>query len=305
MLTKAPIAFFAYKRPEHTRRALESLSQNHGADQSELFIFCEAPKRLEDQQSVQAVRDVARSKQWCGNVHIIERRKNLGCANSIITGITEICEKYSRVIVVEDDLVLSPFFLNYMNQALELYENDSQVMQVSGYMFPLKLDTDDETVFLPLAAAWGWATWKRAWSQFDPLMTDYAKLKADKALRHKFDFNGSHYFFSMLEAQLNGKIDAWDICFYLNIFFAGGLVLYPAHSLVRNIGFDGSGTHYQKKKSSTTEVVTDIYNSEIHLLPKPLLEDQESVETLSNYFRILHQNKPPLLKRIIAKLSPA
>ncbi len=126
----SPIAFFTYKRPEHTRQSLESLTQNEGAEQSELFIFCDGPKRPEDQEGVRQVREVVRSKQWCGNVLIVERESNMGCANSIISGVTEVCEKYGRVIVLEDDLVLSPFFLDYMNKALELYKDNHKDVKI-------------------------------------------------------------------------------------------------------------------------------------------------------------------------------
>src|SRR6476646_9630624 len=122
-MSKAPIGFFTYKRPEHTLRSLQSLAQNEGAAQSELFIFCDAPKELEDEPFVKQVKDIAKSQQWCGKVQIIERENNLGCANSIIRGVTEICEQYGRAIVVEDDLVLSSFFLGYMNKALEKYQD--------------------------------------------------------------------------------------------------------------------------------------------------------------------------------------
>lgn len=303
MFNNAPIAFFAYKRPEHTRRALEALAQNEGADKSELFIFCEGPKRAEDQEAIQQVRALARSKQWCGSVQIIEREKNLGCAASIMAGVTEICEKYGRVIVIEDDLVVSPFFLDYMNQSLEVYAESYQVMQISGYMFPITLPTEQETIFLPLASAWGWATWHRAWKQFDPHMPGYTELKANKKLRHQFDINGSFYFFAMLEAQRQGKIDAWDICWYLSIFMLGGLVLHPTHSLVSNIGFDGSGTHYRKKK--VTSVVDTIYNSKIKVLPQPLVLDIEAIDLLATHLRKVRQDESSFLRRLISRLIPA
>jgi hypothetical protein len=302
MSKKAPIAFFAYKRPEHTQRALEALMQNEGADQSELFIFCEGPKRPEDQEAIQQVRDLARSKQWCGSVQIIERETNLGCANSIIAGVTELCEQYARVIVIEDDLVISPFFLDYMNQALGVYENNNQVMQISGYAFPINLATEQETIFLPSASAWGWATWQRAWKQFDPGMSGYAALKANKELRHKFDVNGSFYYFSMLEEQISGKIDAWDIRWYLAIFMLGGLVLYPTHSLVSNIGFDGTGTHYRKKKVNAMPLADTIYRSKVSVVPQPLVQNTEAIDRLASYLREVRYAESSLPRRLISKL---
>src|SRR3989304_5243769 len=110
-MSKAPIAFFAYKRPEHTRRSLESLSLNEGAEASELFIFCDGVRGPEDEKTVEEVRSLVRSRKWCGKVNIIERDKNLGLAKSVIAGVTEIEGRYGRIIALEDDLVLSPHFL--------------------------------------------------------------------------------------------------------------------------------------------------------------------------------------------------
>jgi hypothetical protein len=302
MSKNAPIAFFAYKRPEHTRRALEALMQNDGAAQSELFIFCEGPKRSEDQEAIQQVRDLARSKQWCGSVQVIERETNLGCANSIIAGVTEICEQYARVIVIEDDLVISPFFLDYMNQALAVYENSNQVMQISGYNFLTNLATEQETIFLPFTSSWGWATWQRAWKQFDPEMLGYAALKANKELRYKFDVNDSFYYFSMLEAQIDGKIDAWDIRWYLTVFMLGGLVLYPTHSLVSNTGFDGSGTHYRKKKANSTMLADTIYRAKVSVVSQPLVQNTEAIDLLASYLRKVRYAESSLPRKLISRL---
>ena len=238
----SPIAFFAYKRPEHTRKSLESLSQNEGAESSDLFIFCEGAKRIEDEEAVRQVRQVVRSKQWCGNVHIIEHEKNMGCANSIIYGVTKICEEYGSVIVLEDDMVTSPYFLTYMNESLEIYSNDDRVISIHGYIYPVKSKLP-ETFFLRGADGWGWATWQRGWKCFNPdgqyLLDELQKLD----MTNEFDFNGTYGYTQMLKDQIAGKIDAWDIRWYASAFLEDKLTLYPRHSLVHNIGNDSSGTH--------------------------------------------------------------
>ena len=239
----APIAFFAYKRPDHTLKALTSLAQCELAAASHLYIFCDGPKSLEDQDAVQQVREVVARVQWCGKVEVISSEKNLGLSGSIIAGTTELCGKYGRVIVIEDDLLLSPHFLRYMNVALEKYHAEKQVMQISGYMYPVSLSVDTDAIFLPFISTWGWATWQWAWQHFDPDMTGYAYLKKSKKLRKAFDLEGAYPYFAMLELQRAGKIDSWGIRWYLSTFLRGGLPLYPVKSLVANIGFDGSGTH--------------------------------------------------------------
>ena len=295
----APIAFFAYKRPEHTQRSLESLSQNEGAASSELFIYCDAAKQPEDIKAVKEVRKVAKSKQWCGKVHIIEHENNIGCADSIIKGVTQTCQQYGRVIVVEDDLILSPYFLNYMNTTLDLYQDEEQVVQISGYMFPVALkDAKTDALFLPFTTSWGWATWQRAWQDFDPEMRGYEKLKSNRKLRYKFDLNNSYKYFNMLDSQLNGKIDAWDIRWYLSTFMLNGLTLYPKKSLVQNIGFDGSGTHC----GVSSNLDTEIYQDEVLSMPINVQSDSKAANIIFAYLRNLKQSLN-LLQRIKQKLK--
>lgn len=242
-MDRAPIAFFAYNRPEHTLRALSSLADNAEAHESELFIFCDAPKKPEHQKAVDEVRRIVRSRDWCGSVHIREQHTNQGCARSIINGVTEVCNKYRKIIVIEDDLILSPNFLDYMNSALSLYESADRVMQISGYMFPVDLQIKTDALFLPFTTSWGWATWSRAWESFDPDMTGFNILNRDRELRLRFNINGAYDHFGMLEAQKAGRIDSWAIRWYLSTFLKNGLTLYPRITQVQNIGFDGSGTH--------------------------------------------------------------
>lgn len=238
----APIAFFVYKRPGHAKRALEALMENKEFMKSPAYIFCDGPKTPKDEEMVRATRAVIRSGSRA-NATVVERDKNLGLANSIITGVTELCGRHGRVIVVEDDLIVSPFFLDYMNRALDIYRDEERVMQVSGHMYPVELSAKTDAVFLPFTTTWGWATWERAWRHFEPDMTGYERLKKNRALRRKFDLGGSYPYFRMLEMQMRGGVDSWGIRWYLSVFMAGGLTLYPVRSLVENNGFDGSGTH--------------------------------------------------------------
>lgn len=237
-----PIAVFAFKRPAHTRRALESLAQNPEFIESPLYIFCDGARHDAELEEVQATRQLARD--WSHpNKTVIDQYHNIGLANSVIQGVTQICGRYGRVIVVEDDLVVSPVFLNYLNTALSLYENEPRVMQISAHMFPIKLHAQTDAVMLPFTTSWGWATWDRAWRQFDPNMSGFEKLKIDAVLRHRFDLNNSYPYYRMLKRQMNNEIDSWAIRWYLSVFGMNGLVLYPCHSLVRNDGFGPGATH--------------------------------------------------------------
>jgi len=246
-MSLAPIALFTYNRPLHTQKTVEALKNNELASQSDLFIFSDAPKNEKAVCDVMALRKYLKTIEGFKNITIIEREKNFGLANSIIDGVTNLVTKFEKIIVLEDDLVTSKYFLKYMNEALEKYANEERVMQISGYMFPVDIKFSHDSFFIPFPTSWGWATWKRAWNKFDPLMKDYEILRKNKELIKKFNVDGNYNYFKMLETQINNKIDSWAIRWYLSVFMNNGLVLYPSKTLVRNDGFDGTGIHCGNK----------------------------------------------------------
>jgi len=239
----APIALFAYNRPIHLKQTVESLRAARHAQESRLWIFCDGAKRPEDSDAVAQVRSYARSIRGFASVTIVERERNLGLAASVTEGVRRLCDEFGRAIVVEDDLVVAPGFLEFLNLALDRYEKEVKVMQVSGYMYPGEFGASDESLFLPMISCWGWATWKRAWDRYDLTMAGYEVLRRDSGLRREFDLDGAYDYFDMLKRQVTGQIDSWGIRWHLSVFMLHGLVLYPTRSLVRNIGVDGSGTH--------------------------------------------------------------
>lgn len=239
----APIVLFVYNRPSHTRQTVEALLKNDLAGESDLFVYADAPKSGAQAEAVREVREYIRTITGFRSVCIVERGKNWGLANSIIDGVTTVVNKYGRIIVLEDDLIVTPHFLDFMNRALDKYENELQVIQVSGFMFPVKIRIKEDALFLPLTTSWGWATWKRAWQLFDPDAKGYAQVKADPALRKRFNLDDSYDYFSMLDAQLAGRVDSWAVRWQLSAFLNDSLTLYPRHSLIVNVGFDGTGTH--------------------------------------------------------------
>ena len=242
MYTSAPIALFLYRRPQHTLRCLESLAMNPEFLDSPLYLFCDGPKGAADTTAVEEVRRIARRLQHPRKI-LLEAQTNRGLAASVIAGVTQVVQEHGRVVVVEDDLVLAPTFLAFMNRSLHHYADDARVMQVSGHMYPIDPGSADDAVFLPMACSWGWATWARAWSRFDPDMRDFQTLATQPGLRRQFDVDGAFPYFSILKRQRAGKADSWFIRWYLSLFMSGGMTLYPCHSLVRNKGFDGTGVH--------------------------------------------------------------
>jgi len=242
-VTHAPIVIFIYKRPEHLRRMLETLVACEGFDQAQVFVFGDGPKTPEQAPAVEEARAVARAMLG-DRAEYRFQDSNRGLANSVIAGVTELTERFGRAIVIEDDLLLAPQFLSFINSALDHYQDDEQVMQVSGFMFDVpELRERREAVVLPLTTSWGWGTWHRAWKKFDATASSWPAIRANAAERRRFDLDGCYDYAEMMERQLLGMIDAWDICWYLSVFSHKGLVIYPPSSLVANTGMDGSGSH--------------------------------------------------------------
>ena len=248
-MTLAPIIVFAYNRPEHLQKTLDALAQNELANQSTLYIYCDGAKpdaSTEQLARIQKVREVAQSVKGFKDVHVKCAEQNKGLANSIIGGVTEIVNKHGRVIVLEDDLLTSPYFLTYMNRALELYEDEDRVMHISAYMWPHRGSLPD-TFFSDIPNSWGWATWSRAWKYFS---------NDSDFLYHMFEhrweeFNklGGDFLQKQLVENYNGRLSTWYIKWYSMILLRNGLTLYPGTSLIGHIGMDGSGTNCSSSNS--------------------------------------------------------
>lgn len=242
-MSNAPVALFVYRRPYHTRRAVEALRANAEAPDTDLVVFSDSARDPAARPQVDEVRRYVRDIQGFRSVTLIERERNLGLAESIIDGVSRLCREQGRVIVVEDDLIVSRHFLHYMNCALDTYAGNERVMQISGYMFPVHVALESDAAFFPLTTSWGWACWQRSWVHFDEHGRGREALQKDAGLRSKFDLDGAYDFFKMLEQQARGMVDSWAIRWYLSVFLIQGLVLYPARSLVQNTGFDAGRTH--------------------------------------------------------------
>lgn len=238
----APIAVFAYKRPDHLARTLRSLEACPEFMESELHIYCDGPRDHSEHEAVAAARAVAAA--YSSRAKIRHADVNRGLAASITAGVADLASIYGRVIVVEDDLVVAPNFLTYLNQALDTYADDDRVMHITAYMYPVPPKPGRTDVyFLQTIGSWGWATWHRAWKHFDPDPRDWRRIQSEPDTRQAFNLGGAADFASMLRAQMEGRIDSWVIRWYWTVFNRGGLVCYPPTTLVLNKGFDRSGTH--------------------------------------------------------------
>ncbi|MDP2143183.1 MAG: hypothetical protein Q8J80_03550 [Gallionella sp.] len=243
MSAPAPIVVFAYRRPEHLRNTLATLIRCDGFADSPVVVYCDGARNPAEYDAVMATRRIAQEMLGeAAEYHFSE--VNQGLSRSVIDGVTEMLTRYDRVIVIEDDLELSPGFLKYMNEALARYADVQNVFQVSGYMFDVpELAGNREALFFPVTVSWGWGTWRRAWDSFDPEAKGWEGLRSDAALRQRFNLQGAFDYATMLFRQMEGMRDSWAIRWYWTVFKASGLVVFPPVSLVHNKGFDGSGSH--------------------------------------------------------------
>lgn len=276
----APVILFVYNRPDHTIRTLSALEQNKLADQTTLYIYSDAAK---NEKSVQAVTEVRKiiNKSWnFKEVIIVERTENWGLAANVIDGVTKVVNAHGKIIVLEDDLETAVFALDYFNQALERYKDQDQVMEISGYGYPLKdLNKLPETFFFRVANSWGWATWDRAWQHFNPnideLVSDFTAEQI-----YQFSIEGKENFWKQVQEFKAGKINSWAIRWYASIFKKNGLVLYPRNSMTQNIGNDGSGTH---TAAEATYQVT-LAESPVRYFPTEISENKQAYEAIKYFY---------------------
>jgi len=281
----SPIALFCYNRSDKLERVINNLLENKESKESILYIFCDGPKTSEDEKRVEAVHKVIDNVQGFKKILIDKKSSNAGLANSIIGGVNSVLEKHETVIVLEDDLLTSPYFLTYMNEGLTLYKNESKVASVNGYVYDIK-STLPETFFVKGASCWGWGTWRRAWQHFNPDTEGLIQELKKKGLEEAFNrFYPNREVSRMLREQKEGKIDSWALRWLASTFLKDMFTLYPSRSLVKNIGFDGSGRH--------GDVMIDevkFSQTPINVFPVKIEESEEVKEAFRKYFYEFYAN---------------
>ncbi len=217
--------------------------QCEGFSASEVIVYADGPRNKSDEDGVRQVRELLETRKT-SNMTVVTRESNFGLANSIMSAVTDITRRAGRVIVVEDDLVLQPSSLIWLNSGLDAYEHEERVMQISAYQYRVpEFASRQQGSFQRFATTWGWATWRRAWDKFDAKAIGWESVREDMAVRTAFDAGGVYPFSAMLEKQMAGKVDSWGIRWSWSVFREKGLTLMPPRSLVTNTGMDASGTH--------------------------------------------------------------
>lgn len=242
MIASPLVAVFAFNRPGHLERCLASLEACTGSDACDVRVYCDGPRSRLDDVECMRVRTVAGSARKFRSIQVVARKLNLGLSRSVIDGVSECLQERESVIVVEDDLVLSPRFLEFITHGLDLYRGDDRVASIHGYVYPVE-ESLPGCFFLRGADCWGWGTWRRAWSHFEEDGSILLKRLQSSGLERSFNLDGAMDFSRMLRDQIAGRNDSWAIRWHASCFLRGMFTLYPGVSLVENHGFDGSGRH--------------------------------------------------------------
>ena len=293
------ICIFAYKRPVHLKRVLDALAANAPAACLPLIVYVDGPRGVSDQASVAETTRVAEQATGFLSVEVRSSSENLGLYRSLTGGISEVLSVYESIIVLEDDILTSPHFLQFMLDGLGLYRDSNDVGSISGYTPPIKHDLP-ETFFLRGADCWGWATWRDRWALYRHDAKAMAREIRDRGLAREFDLLGNYPYLKMLDERAAGKSGSWAICWHSSCFLAGKLIFYPGRSLVSNIGLDNSGEHCGPSALMSTKIV-DEYAIKVRSIPQVV--DPGIFNIYSSHFRVanLSLNRVVSLFRKVAK----
>lgn len=305
MKNLAPVIVFTFDRPDHTAQTLKALSENDLSNQSILYIYCDGIKSNSSEKQklrIKEVRKVVRQEQWCKEVHIIESDKNKGLANSIIDGVTDVINKHGKVIILEDDLISSPYFLYYMNSALDFYNKYPSVFSISANRPPLnKMKIPEDYKYDTFASlrnySTGWATWKDRWNRVDWEMSKLDTILADVNLINAVNRGGDDLI-DLIKMQREGKIDSWAVRFGLEHFVQHAVAILPCISYVDNIGFDGTGTHSGYVEDTYRNDLSKA-SSEVKFLDI-IYQDSRIINAFYNAFT---SKKRPIWQKAINRLS--
>lgn len=295
----APIVMFVYNRPEHVKQVIDNLKKCDLAIDSDLYIYSDAAKTDNQIEKVNEVRKLCEQIKGFNSVTLIKQDNNFGLAKNIIEGVTSIINQYGKIIVLEDDLLVSQQFLLYMNKCLDNYTDDKTIWHISAWNYPIEASGLPEVFPIRVMNCWGWATWKDRWQHFEK-NPEKLMHQFNKKMIYDFDMNDSGSFWSQVVANHQNKINTWAIFWYATIFLHHGLCINPRYSLITNIGHDGSGTHQSTAQQTYT---TALQESKIDLdnivINQPLKENQLAFNLIAQFYQDL---KPSLYKRLKFKI---
>jgi len=264
------VAIFAYRRPDHLHETLKALAKNNGVEEFDFYFFLDGPRSAEDRAAIERVRQVVLESPFGSTAIIKAEPVNRGLYAAITSGVTHVLSQHEAVVVLEEDIVTSSSFLDYMKTGLQLYRNDLEVGSIHGYLPAFSPNVLPETFFLRGADCWGWATWNDRWKYFRSDASELLREIESKGLTHHFNLLGNYAYTDLLAARANGHSSSWAICWHASCYLAGLHTLYPGRSLVQNIGLDSSGEHCKPSPIMASVATTkpiQISKIDVHELP--------------------------------------
>ena len=295
---KTGIALFVYNRPEHTQEVLKVLQRNNIP---KLYIFSDGTKDKKDKDSVDKVRNLIDSIDWC-ETETIKSKENKGLANSIVYGVNYVLEKHERIIVLEDDCIPSDDFIAFMEKCFDKYENNKKVMNITGYSLPIKIPDNYpyDIYFSYRSSSWGWGTWRRAWKYFGRNKLILDEIEKSSNLRKKINRAGEDLI-PMLKNQINGKIDSWAVFWAINIVKNEGICINPVKSKIKNIGHDGTGIHGGINNRYKVKLIKE--NINLLNLPEEIIINDVIIKKYKDFFHISLKNKAKVEISNVLKLT--
>lgn len=298
-MSYAPVILFVYNRPQYTRLTLQALAQNRGADQTELYVFADGPKAgagATELAAIEEVRALVQAAPGFKRVQVEASPHNKGLAKSVLSGVGKMLESFEAVIVIEDDVVTSPYLLAFMNEALTRYADDERVMSIGSWNYYYQ-DPLLPAFFSPLPDTICWATWRRSWQSFQQ---DEQVLYDELRQQHKlYDFNLQNRFpyEAMLKQQIAGQVNSWAIRWTAHACLQEKLCLYPGVSLSKHIGFGADSTHVKSADYNADLVLAD---RPVPVGPLPVVANPASVEAFLHFEQQIRPIKTSRKKRLKA-----
>ena len=303
MKNLAPIAIFTYTRLETLKKTIKCLKKNKIAKFSEIYIFSDCNKNKIDQPYVNCVRKYLKNIKGFKKINLILRKENYGLASNIINGVSSVIKKRKKIIVLEDDIIVSPNFLEYMNGALIRYENSKKIWHINSWNYEINRNNIKyNTFFTRHMNCWGWATWENRWKSFKKEPNEIIKKFNDVNI-FEFNIKNNLDYYSQLKRNKEGKLNTWAIFWYANIFLKNGLCLSPLKTLSKNIGFDDHSEHQPNENNSFKHINKKFFfrKNNKFIYPKLITEDLDILKKIISYIKS-QKKQSTLFKRIIFKI---
>ena len=297
----APILLFAYNRPNHFKQALNALIKNKETKDSILYICIDGPRNTEDKINQKIMFDYIETiRTEFQNINIVKQNSNLGLAKNMIHNVTNIINKHDKLIVIEDDCVVSEAFLEFMNKALAYYEPHKKVWHISSHSWINDSKKINDVYLYRVMHCWGYGTWKDRWRYFEKDPQSLINQFTEQDIK-RFNLDETENFWSQVLDNHSGHINTWAIFWYATIFKNNGLCMCPFYSYVENIGFDGSGTNcgYDKKYDAQSQLLN------IHGKFNPQIDIEESllaVNKIKKYYNDKSSNYNKFIKLVLSLL---